>query len=181
MSAIRSIQEKLGRMSLKSAQKKFNRKVRAFNIEQASSIAIIYNATNRSDADLVKKLVHFLKEERKEVLALGYINTKDSSELVKPHLNYSYFDKKDLNKSLIPKGSTIDNFIQKPFSILIDLNYKPCFPIEYITTLSRAKFKVGASGGYRDEACDLTIDIHQNKSLEFLIIQIRHYLQMIHN
>ncbi|MCB0410113.1 MAG: hypothetical protein KDD29_07825, partial [Flavobacteriales bacterium] len=79
----------------------------------------------------------------------------------------------------VPTGTDVTNFIEKPFSILIDLNTEDCFPLEYISTLSKAKFKVGANGNYRDEECDLTIDISQNKSLDYLIIQIKHYLKMI--
>lgn len=181
MEAIKNIQEKLGRLRLKKEQKKLKRNVKAFNIENASSVAVIYNATNRTDADMVKKFVQYLKEERKEVLSLGFINSKESSDLVTPQLNYNYFDRTNLSKSMIPKGNDVENFIKKPFSILIDLNIDECFPIEYITSLSRAKFKVAASGNYRNNNCDLTIDISENKKLEYLIIQVKHYLKMIKN
>ena len=181
MSAIKNIQEKLGRFSLNRESKRLKRKVKAFSIEKASTIGILYNATNRNDAETVKKFVQYLREERKEVLSIGYIDSKDSSDIVKPHLNYVYFDKRNLSKSLVPKGNDVIDFINKPYSILIDLNINDCFPIEYISSLSTAKFKVGAKGSYRDGACDLVIDIDENKKLEFLIIQVKHYLKMIKN
>ena len=181
MSSIKNIQEKLGRYSLKRDSKRLNRNVKAFSIEKATTIGLIYNATNRNDADIVKKFVQYLREERKDVLSLGFVDFKDSSDLVKPHLNYVYFDKRDLSKTLVPKGHEVENFISKPYSILIDLNIENCFPIEYITCMSKAKFKVGANGSYRDNACDLVIDIDENKRLEFLIIQVKHYLKMIKN
>ena len=105
MSAIKNIQEKLGRLTLRKEQKRLNRNVKAFNIESASTIAVLYNATNRNDAEIVKKFVQYLKEERKEVLSLGYIDSKDASDIVRPHLNYIYFDKQSLSKSLIPKSN----------------------------------------------------------------------------
>ena len=178
---MKNILEKLGRFSLKKQRKHLQRNMKAFNIENASSIGIIYNATNRNDADTVKKFVQYLKEERKDVLSIGYIHSKDSSDIVKPHLNYVYFDKRDLSKTMIPKGNEVKNFINRSYSILIDLNIDECFPIEYVSALSNAKFKVGAKGSYRDDVCDMVVDINQNKSMEYLIIQLKHYLKMIRN
>lgn len=181
MSAIKNIQEKVGRFWLKKEAKGLKRSIKSFGIENASTIGVVYNATNRDDAETVKQFIQYLKEERKDVSSLGFIDSKDASDIVKSHLNYNYFDKRNLSKSLIPKGEDVQNFINKPFSILIDLNIEECFPIEYISTLSIAKFKVGSKGSYRDDVCDLIIDIDDKKQLKFLIIQLKHYLKMIKN
>ena len=181
MKAVKNIQESLGMLSLKKKKKKLKRSVKSFNIAKASSVGILYNATNRNDYELAKKLVQYFREERKEVMSLGYINSKKSSELVTPQLHLSFFDNNQLSKRMIPKGNDVEKFIQTPYSIMIDLNIHPSFPIEYICSLSRAKFKVGATGDYRDEVCDMTIDIEQDKRIEYLIIQIKHYLKMINN
>jgi uncharacterized protein DUF6913 len=179
LSPIKNIQLKLGKFKLKNEKKKLKRDVKAFNLSNASTVGVIYNATNRNDYELAKKFVQYLKEERKDVLSLGYINSKNSDDVVKPHLNYQFFDNTSISKIKVPNSIDAKSFISKSFSILIDLNTEDCFPIEYITTLSRAKFKVGAAGNYRNEECDLTIDISQNNNLDYLIIQIKHYLKMI--
>lgn len=181
MKVINNIQLGLGRIVLKKKKKRLNRKIKSFGIEKASSIAVLYDATNRNDAELVKKFIQYLKEERKEVSSLGYINTKDSSEIVKPYLNFSFFDNTNLNKSLIPSSEAIEKFISTSYSILIDLTLSDTFPLEYISSLSPSKFKVGAKGNYRDEVCDMTIDIEQDKRMEYLIIQVKHYLKMMNN
>lgn len=182
MSLIKDIQEKLGRFKLKREQKRFQRKVKAFSLSNASTVGVLYNATNRTEAETIKKFIQYLKEERKEVLSLGFIDSKETSELINPILNYTFFDQNDLSKSMVPQSNDVQNFINKPFSILIDLNIKDdCFPLEYISSLSLAKFKVGSNGSYRDDDCDLTIDISENKKIEYLIIQIKHYLKMIKN
>lgn len=181
MSTVKNIQEKLGRLKLKKQQKSLSRNVKAFNISTASTIGILYNATNRTEAELVKKFIQHLKEERKEVLSLGFIDSKDASDMVTPHLNYSYFDRSNLSKTMVPQGTDVQNFINKPFSILIDLNIGECFPLEYISSLSIAKFKVGAEGSYKNNVCDMLIDLGDKQQVDFLIIQIRHYLNMIKN
>ncbi|MDG1476186.1 MAG: hypothetical protein P8Q14_03495 [Vicingaceae bacterium] len=182
MSLIKDIQEGLGRFKLKREQKHLQRKAKAFSLEGATTVGVLYNATNRAEAETVKNFIQYLKEERKEVVSLGYIASKEVSEQINPILSYTFFDQNDLSKNMVPKGSDVTNFINKPFSILIDLNIKnDCFPLEYISSLSLAKFKVGANGTYRDNDCDLTIDISENKKVEYLIIQIKYYLKMIKN
>jgi hypothetical protein len=181
LSTLKNIQQKFGRFSLNRERKRLFRNVKSFSIDSASTIGIIYDATNRNDAETIKKFVQYLKEELKEVLALGFIDSKDSSDIVSAHLNYVYFDRRDLSKRMIPNGHEVANFTNKPFSILIDLNLKDNFPIEYISALSQAKFKVGAAGAYRDDVCDLIIDVAQNNNLEYFIIQLKHYLKMIKN
>jgi hypothetical protein len=182
VSFLKDIKERLGRFKLKKEKKRLQRKIKASSLEKADTVGILYNATNRNDAETVKKFIHYLKEERKDVISLGFIDIKEASELTSPILNYMFFDQNDLSKNLVPIGNDVSNFINKPFSILIDLNSnESCFPLEYISSLSTAKFKVGANGSYRGEVCDLVIDINKNPKLDFLIIQVKHYLKMINN
>ena len=117
METIQHIQQKLGRFKLKKERKRLQRNVKAFSIEKASKIGIIYDATNRETADVVKKFVQYFKEERKDVLSLGYINSKNSSDIVTAHLNYAYFDKRDLSNIMIPKGDEVKNFINKSLTV----------------------------------------------------------------
>ena len=98
MNTLKNIQEKLGRFKLKKESKRLKRNLKTFNLDSASTIGVLYNATNRNDAEIVKKFVQYLKEERKDVLSLGFIDTKDSSELISPLLSYTYFDKNNLSK-----------------------------------------------------------------------------------
>lgn len=179
MGALTNIKESFGRIKLRRESKRLSRNVKSFSIEKASSIGIVYDATNRTTDEQVRKFVQYLKEERKEVTSLGFINSKNSSDIVTPNLNYNYFDLRDLSATKVPNSKEVIQFMNQPCSILIDLSLNQVFPIEYVTCTSKAKFKVGAKLGYREEACDLLIDIHQNNTLEYLIIQIRHYLKMI--
>ena len=181
MKALKTIQLRLGQMSLKKKKKALIRKSKAIGIDSASKIGVLYSATNRSEAEVVKKFIQYLKEERKEVSSLGYIDTKDASEKVESYLHFDFFDNNQLSKSLIPTGKIVDDFINTPYSILVDLTMGESFPLEYISSLSNSRFKVGAKGNYRDNSCDMVIDIDNDKRLEYLIIQLKHYLKMINN
>jgi len=179
LSPVKKIQLKVGRYTLNKEKKKLRRQTIACNLETATTIGILYNATQREECELVKNLVIDLKQLKKEVLALGYVDLKDSSDVFKPHISYAYFDNKQLSKTFIPKSIDVSNFIEKPFSLLIDLNIQNDFPLEYIASLSNATFKVGATGTYRDDDFDLTINIGENQNTKYLVTQIKHYLALI--
>ena len=54
MSFIKDIQEKLGRFKLKKEQKRLQRNIKAFSLDKATSVGVLYDATNRNDAETVK-------------------------------------------------------------------------------------------------------------------------------
>ena len=52
------------------------------------------------------------------------------------------------------------------------------FPLNYIVKISPSAYKIGR---FREsEQYDLMIDIKENKTLPYLISQIRHYLSILH-
>lgn len=179
MKALKNLKIKIGEYVLKRKLKGLKRKPKSIGLKQAAKVGVIYNATNRSDYEIVKKFIQYLIEERKEVSSLGFINLKDSSQIVKPHLNYSFFDLTQLNKVAIPNSIDVDKFIETRYDMLVDLTLEDVFPVKYVASLSKSRFKVGASIGYRDEICDLVIDIKDQPSLDYLIIQIKHYVNLL--
>lgn len=174
-----SFRLKIARFLLKKKLKNTHRKVRAIGLDKATEIGILYDATNRMEYESVKKLTNYLIEERKKVSTLGYINSKKGTEMMTPHLHFRYFDNNHLSKLFIPNNNEVESFLNSPFQILIDLTLSDSFPLEYIASLSKARFKVGATGNYRDEVCDLTISLKDNQSIDQLILQLKHYLKMI--
>ena len=68
--------------------------------------------------------------------------------------------------------------VKKEYDILINLCDSSCIPIKYLVASSVARFKIGQhEDGY--EIYDLMISLNEDKSLEKLMSQIRHYLQLI--
>lgn len=114
-----------------------------------------------------------------QVDTLGYISNKDYYDTVQPELTYNYFHKKHLNWLHIPTEKQCLELMYKEYDILFDLTIQSYFPLKYIISLSKAHFKVGASIAYRNEVCDLTIDIAKQKELNYLINQLKHYLKLI--
>jgi len=72
----------------------------------------------------------------------------------------------------------INDFINQPCDIFIDLCVSECFTIDYISGLTKAGLKVG-SFNRKKKYHDLMIDVKINTSLNYLCEQVEHYLKMI--
>jgi hypothetical protein len=86
----------------------------------------------------------------------------------------------DINYTYRPISNEVINFINTPFDILIDANFKNLFPLEYIATLSNAGFKVGIfDNRYDQPPFDLMIEVSKNSDMNNYLEQVVHYLEMI--
>lgn len=164
-------------------QKKFNalkRSVKTTNLKNAITIGIIYNASNEDTCNKVKAFVKVLKDDKKKVKALGYIDGKvlESYHLAK--LEFDFFSPADLNWYGHQNSAVINNFTNEKFDILLDLNFDNCKPTYYIAALSKSTFKVGKLSPQNKLSHDFLIDISQsNSSVDFFIKQVQHYLQLM--
>ena len=152
----------MGRKVLTNYQKKQSREPTVCNIDEAQHIGIIYNATEYVSFEIIKNLVKDLSHDSKKISVLGYV---DSKKLIDNYLyrkGFDFFSKNELNWYYKPISPVVDQFINEPFDLLINLSLEDYYPIQYITTLSPARFK---SGKYSpDNTClDLMIDIEKEK------------------
>ena len=95
-----------------------------------------------------------------------------------PKLQYDFFYQKDLNWYYKPQNYIIDNFVKKEYDILINLCDSSIIPIKYLVASSIAHFKIGVhEENY--EIYDLMISLKDDKSMEKLMHEIRHYINLI--
>ena len=85
---------------------------------------------------------------------------------------------KDLDLFFRPRMEQVEKFIEKDFDILIDLSLEDSTPGYFICSLSLAHFKVGRFRESENDI-DLMINIDQDRSVEFLMGQIRTYVAML--
>jgi hypothetical protein len=82
---------------------------------------------------------------------------------------------KDLNWLGFPVGGTVQTFLNTDFDLLMNVSATPCFPLDVITALSAASFKIGwDQNGYG--FYDLTVNVTKNPDSLFLAEQIIFYL-----
>ena len=178
MSYLEDFKTKIGKIVFQNQLKSNKRKKEVCNLDSAKSIGILYDATNEEQINQIQPFVSYFFNLKKDVKALGYVNAKKLLYCHTPKLQYDFFYLKDLNWYKKPQNYIIDNFIKKEYDILINLCDSSCIPIKYLVASSVARFKIGKhENGY--EIYDLMISLKEDKSLEKLMSEIQHYLQLI--
>jgi hypothetical protein len=152
----------IGRKVLQNKLKNLMRDTKVCNINEAKTIGIIYNATNSVSFEIIRDFTRILMQKKIEVSVLGYV---DSKKLIDHYLyrkGFDFFTKNNLNWYNRPKSDTVDDFMNKPYDILINLSLEEYYPIQYVLALSPSTFKVGK---YFEEPnyMDLMIDIEKEK------------------
>jgi hypothetical protein len=88
--------------------------------------------------------------------------------------------RKETNWLGFPVKGTTESFVQTGFDLLFNITTQPCFPLEVITALSAASYKIGwdftKSGWF-----DLSVDVSGNPDSLYLAEQQIFYLQTFNN
>ncbi len=178
MRFIEDIKQKVGKWVFQRELRINKRTKEVCNLSSAKSIGVLYDATNEEGIKSIQPFISYFFNLKKDVKALGYVNSKDLSYYHVPKLQYDFFYKKDLNWYYKPQNYLIDNFVKKEYDILINLCDSSVIPIKYLVASSIAHFKIGI---YQEnyEIYDLMISLKEDKSLEKLMEEIKHYINLI--
>jgi len=111
----------------------------------------------------------------KQVKSLGFIHTKE----LPPGLNGSkihhYFDLKGLNWYFKPSSEFINDFVNEEFDLLFDFGVPEQLPIKFISSMSKAKCKIGRYVEKYVELYDVMIE-SGNKELEYVVKTTHDYM-----
>ena len=178
MQFIEDFKQKVGKWVFQRELQTNSRTKEVCNLDDAKSIGILYDATSEQQIKIIKPFVSYFFDLKKDVKALGYVNSKELSYCHTPKLQYDFFYQKDLNWYYKPQNYIIDNFITKEYDILINLCDSNTIPIKYLVASSIAHFKIGIhEEDY--EIYDLMISLKEDKSIEKLMNEIKHYINLI--
>lgn len=182
MSLIGGLKDKAGSFFLKKELREKKHKTIVSNLASARKIGILYHADDEATFKKVKRYVRYLKEEEgiRTIMALGFADVKEAPFYLQAKLEFDHFIKKDINWHGKPAGTTVENFINEPYDILIDLTLSPVNPLRYVLLNSRSTFKVGRYHEENEPYYDLMID-QKGEDLDQFIQQINHYLKIINN
>jgi hypothetical protein len=90
----------------------------------------------------------------------------------------SIITSKDLNWMGLPKPGPVDDFINTEFDVLFNIALEQNRVLDYITALSRAKFKIGWSA-QKSNFFDLNINISGKQDALYLAQQQIYYLAQL--
>ena len=167
---LKTPREKIGRYILNKNLSKLKRKRIVHNLESAKTIGLLYDATDEQEYAVICELVKNFQNENKIVKALGYLNYNIIPHYCIPKLSFDYFIMKDIGFFYIPNNTFVDDFIKNDFDILIDLSIMDFFPFQYISGMSKAKFKVGRDGENHSKYYDFMLNINEKIFLKCLKI-----------
>lgn len=144
------------------------------NLKKAKTIGILYDATQTENIIEITKYSEQLKQHGKHIEILGYKNQQIKEEDIP-----MFFNKKDVSWFSIPNHERVEKFRTTKFDILICAFSNECLPLEYIAATSKATFRVGSFNKSKAAYYELMIHTKENMSLNYLLKQINHFLQVI--
>lgn len=173
-----NIRSKTGRFITNRKEKKLNRKRAVVNMDNAKSAGVLFDATDQKQYNTALEFIKFLESKGIKTQGLGIVNSKELMDFHTEKKGIALFTQKELSYFFKPKNEDANQFLNQEFDLLIDLTLDYYLPIQYTVALSKAKFKVGR---FLEENSyyDLMIDISKNKTVSFLIEQMKHYLSII--
>jgi hypothetical protein len=175
-----NIKRNTGLSALNKSLRTVKRNKFVHNLVTARKVAIIGVINNTKDFDDITVLQKFLLDKNIQVEILVYFPGKEIPQQLLLRKGINIFNKNEVNWYGKPQLTFIDNFCKEEYDILIDLSMIELFPIRWIATLSRSKFKVG-SLSYTGNPYELIITIDNKKEISYLSEQVIHYLNLINN
>ena len=171
---IQGLQEKIGLRLLENKARRIQRRVKAMNLNKASSVGIVFDVNSDHDLKHVKELVKNLSPTVTKVGVIGYLKGKKKDYPYISDKNYTFISNEDFNFFLQPNSENITRFLDFEPDILLILNQSYHFEVHYIARLSKAGLKVGRAGLF-DDCLDFILEMHEN-SLEALTREVNRYL-----
>ena len=160
--------------------KSLKRQRQIYNLTTARHIGMVFNLTDYKVFDAVIGLKSMLERIPITVEVIGYYNDKEIPQLYIMAKGIKIFSKVELNWYKKPESPLVSEFIAKDFDILIDLTQEEVLPLRWVSTLSKAKFKVGALN-YFNNPFDLIVTIDKSLGLEYLTQQVYNTLEVLNN
>ena len=180
MEMFRNLRLSRGRSVLRKKVMRLKRKRFRGNITTARRVGIVWDANRIEDFNTVSQFHQKMLERNIEVKVLGYYPEKELPDKLTAVRFLTCLKPEDVNFTYRPVSKEANEFINTPFDILIDTNFRNVFPLEYISSLSAAGLKVGIfENEYENPPFDLMIDVKKNSDLNNYLTQAVHYLEMI--
>jgi hypothetical protein len=182
MELFKNIRLKIGKVILTKKMAGTKRKVYYSNFGLVKNIGVVWDASKTDDFTSLSRFYQKMHERNIEVKILGYFPGKNLPDQYTAIRYLTCIRKKEINFFYHPVSSETNVFISNRFDILIDINFKELFPLQYITSLSNAAFKVGLfEYGTVDTPFDLMMEIKNPVDVDNYLIQVIQYLEMINS
>ena len=180
MALFRNFRLNIGRAILRKKFSKIRRKPFKSNITDAKTMVLVWDASRHNDFDVLSRFHQKMHERKIDLRIIGFYPGNELPDRITAIRYLTCLKQQDLNIFYRPVSHEAEQFIKDPHDILIDINFRNVFPLEYISTLSNAGFKVGIfSNTYKHNPFDLMMEMKSTTDIEEYLNQVVHYLEMI--
>lgn len=176
---LNKIRKTIGKFILKHELKKTHRTKLLYSLDTARTIGIIYTYKSETELKLIEDLMKQLQLLNKELKLMLYLPPNVQKAYIHQTLSIDLLSRSHLNWFFKPIGSYVNDFENRAFDILIDLNITDELPLNWICKISKAKYKVGLFNDDKKADLDLLIKMDEGFKLSELIGEILRYLKMI--
>jgi len=164
--------------AIRKALRLRNRKVQIFNLDQAKSIGVVYDASTENDYSRAAGLIRHLNAQGKTVKSIGLVKHKERPHYLPTKLSYDFITLKEINWYGKPNGQFVNDFIDYPFDILINLDLPLNDSLRYVIHLSNAKFKIGLYNEDYKDIYDFMLEGIEPNKVSLFIKELLHYLEI---
>lgn len=165
-------------MMLEKELKIRKRRVVYNNFHSASYIGLIFNAENKEYYAAAKEFMNYIDERGIKLNALSFVSKSELIGYFPYRKGVEYFGLDKLAWTGKPNEEGVEEFIERPFDILIDISLTDSFPNEYVFALSKAKFKI-CNNSLMQKYADFVLQLKNRADIDTYIEQIKHYLESI--
>jgi len=176
---LQNIRTSVASNDLKRKIRHLNRIKAIHNFSTARTAGILFTCGNEEDFNAIKDFKLYLEGNNIRVEVLGYVNDKQVPDHYLLRTGFNFFCMKDLNWFQRPVRPFALDFSNRNFDILFDLTLEEKFPLKYLSGLSPAAYKIGIFKETGDH--DLMIELQEEKTVPYLVEQVKHYLSLIHS
>ncbi|MCU0435261.1 MAG: hypothetical protein MUC87_17530 [Bacteroidia bacterium] len=176
-----ALKARIGRMRLRDELAALQRSKAFYGIDEIKTVGISVLFTTAEDFELLRKYVNYLRDLKKKVKVLVHYTGKEEPAVQYSKLEYDFYSRKTLDWTGRPSGHIVQNFMDEPFDMLLDLNDGNSFALYCVGGLSKASFKIGRFEEDGEHLHDMLIDSPAEKGLKYYLRQIDTYLQLINS
>jgi hypothetical protein len=180
MELFKNLRLKTGKAMLANKLARTKRKVYYTNIGLVKRIGIVWDASKPDEFPCLSRFYQKMNERNIEVKVLGYFPGNNLPDKYTAIRFLTCIKKEEINFFYHPVSSESNAFINNRFDILIDINFEKLFPLQYITSLSNAGFKVGLFESESDaNTFDLMMELKPPVDVDNYLNQVIQYLELI--
>jgi hypothetical protein len=180
MELFKNLRLRIGKTLLSRKVARMKRKISFSDFGKVKNIGVVWDASKPLQFASLSKFHQKMQETKIDVKIFGYFPGKNLPDQYTAIRYLTCIKKDEINSFYHPDSSETSSFILNPFDILIDINFEKQFPLQYVTSLSKASLKVGLFDQETiDSPFDLMIQVKNPVDIDGYLAHVIHYLEMI--